>query len=779
MNDNLPFDQFTTWQLAGDLLPNATPEQLVATGFSRCNVTTSEGGSIAPEFQYRYAVDRTSSMIQTWMGLTGGCAVCHDHKFDPLSTKEFYSLYAFFYSAADPAMDGNINVTAPFLKLPKPGQQEAVDSAAANEQTGRQQLEIAALDVEYMDPALQTPAPSPQVVVDILFDDFFPLGATTRNTSRNAHVWDSNPKFGAPSGRRLLRQANGFFYENIIQPQLKPITVPAQGKFCVWLRTDTVHTPKAVSIVFTAGTEIRRVIWGQPDVFSEANGKLVEKGTLPPAGEWTQLEVAADALDLGEGTQLTSLSLQQSGGIVWWDALTVSGESNPAADPLSSFSEWWKAQKGKSPTDVPIELQNILKDGPETLLSDELKIKLQKFYIGFVARPIRIDISRLRSDWEDARSARMTAEDAIQGTFIYQDVEQPRDAFVMLRGQYDKPGDKVEPNVPDILPRLKKEHEASRASRLDLANWLTAPDHPLTARVCANRIWQQIFGVGLVKTSFDFGSQGEPSSHPEMLDWLAIHFRESGWDVKGLVRLMVTSSTFRQQSRALPEVLLADPENRLYARGPRFRLDAEQIRDNALFASGLINLEMGGRGTRTYQPPNVWEPVGYSDSNTRYYLQDHGSALYRRSIYCFLKRTAPPPFMSNFDGPNREQPCSGRDRSNTPLQALQLMNDVQHFEAARALAERALEEGGASTESRITFLYRTVLARRPSGAEVESLTGALQQQLDLYRAEPEAAEKAIRVGESVPKMVASIPETAAWTMIANLVFNLDETLTRN
>jgi hypothetical protein len=328
-----------------------------------------------------------------------------------------------------------------------------------------------------------------------------------------------------------------------------------------------------------------------------------------------------------------------------------------------------------------------------------------------------------------------------------------------------------------VLPTLRKTGE--RATRLDLAEWLIAPENPLTARVAANRFWQQFFGTGLVKTSFDFGLQGEAPSHPELLDWLAIDFRQSGWDVKRLVRLMVTSQAFRQQSTITPSAYARDRDNRLYARGPRLRLDAEQIRDNALFASGLLSEKMGGRGVNPYQPPNIWEPVGYADSNTRYFLQDHGESLYRRSIYVFLKRTAPPPFMTNFDGPNREQFCTVRDRTNTPIQALQLMNDVQHFEAARVLAERVVRDGGSTHAERISHLYRIVLSRKPTASETKIVEAALEKQLALYRDTPDAAKKAVRVGEAPLK--ASVPdvELAAWSMIANLVLNLDETLNRN
>jgi len=396
-----------------------------------------------------------------------------------------------------------------------------------------------------------------------------------------------------------------------------------------------------------------------------------------------------------------------------------------------------------------------------------------------VARPVAGELEQRQRDWHDALSARTTLEDSIPGTFIFKDLDKPREAFVMLRGQYDKPGEKVEPGVPAVFPPLIKPNPEARATRLDLANWLLAPEHPLTARVTVNRFWQQIFGTGLVKTSFDFGSQGEPPSHPELLDWLSIGYREGGWNTKRLVRLLVTSATFRQEARATPESLQRDPENRLYARGPRFRLDAEQVRDNALYVSGLINLTMGGRGDKSYQPPNIWEPVGYSDSNTRFYLQDHGAALYRRSIYAFLKRTAPPPFMSNFDAPNREQFCARRERSNTPLQALQLMNDTQHFEAARAFGERILIEGGRTTDERITFAYRTVLSRSPAPEELAIVKQALERYIARYRADAEAARRVVAAGESKPRADLAAADLAAYTLLANLVLNLDETVTRN
>ncbi len=306
-----------------------------------------------------------------------------------------------------------------------------------------------------------------------------------------------------------------------------------------------------------------------------------------------------------------------------------------------------------------------------------------------------------------------------------------------------------------------------------------APENPLTARVTVNRLWQQFFGVGLVKTSYDFGSQGEMPSHPELLDWLARHFQDSSWNVKQFVRLLVCSQTFKLNSQLSADLLRLDPANRLYARGPRFRLDAEQLRDNALFVGGLIELAMGGKGVRPYQPDNIWEPVGFAGSNTQNYKRDSGSALYRRSIYTFYKRTAPPPFMVNFDAPNREQTCSMREKSNTPLQALQLMNDVQHVEAARSLAERMLKDGGSTLSERIQFAYQVVLSRSPLPPELQVVERQWNAHLARYQQDADSAKQLITRGESQPNGQHNASELAAATLVANMILNLDETVTRN
>jgi hypothetical protein len=781
-NSNLPFDQFTVWQLAGDLLPNPTQEQLVATGFNRCNVTTSEGGSIPEEFVYRYAVERTTAVTQAWLGLTAGCAVCHDHKYDPITSKEFYSLYAFFNSAADPAMDGNTNVTAPFLKLPTMAEKQTAEAELQKELAARTKLDDLArklVAANSLNASVNAGAASGtenaasrRAVEDVLLDDALPPGTQVRSSSRNPLDWVTDPKFAAHSGRRVLRQSSASDTSDQFEYRLQPLAVPHDGvlRFSIW--TWWPDIPAKITIGALSG---RPAVWVR-------DGNLLKRedgDAVIEHGKWNRVEIPVSDLGLNPGDPLTGIRLTQSGGVVWWDHVTISGQSDPSVDPRESFVAWRKALGTSVPPELPAELHPLISGGPEKELSETDSASLRSYYLAMIARPTDAALAETRHQWETAREARIVAEDTPPGTFIFRDLDKPRDSFVMVRGQYDKPGEKVEPAVPAVLPPIRKATPDERLTRKHLAEWLTADDNPLTARVTVNRLWQQVFGTGLVKTSYDFGTQGESPSHPELLDWLAIHFRKSGWDTKEFMKLLLTSDAFRRSPALTVATRTADPANRLLSRGARFRLDAEQVRDNVLFVSGLMDLTMGGRGVRPYQPANIWEPVGYSDSNTRFYLQDRGQSLYRRSIYAFLKRTAPPPFMSNFDAPNREQVCTVRERSNTPLQALQLMNDVQHFEAARALAERTLNEGGTTSEQRFQWLYRTVLSRRADPEELQILNDALRRQNDLFAASPENAMKATRVGESSPRNTHPAVETAAWTMVCNLVLNLDETLNRN
>lgn len=779
-NQNLPFDQFTIAQLAGDLLPDPTEEQLIATGFNRCNVTTSEGGSINDELLYRYAVDRTSTTISAWMGLTGGCAVCHDHKFDPISQREFYQMYAFFNSAADPGFDGNALLTQPVLKLNMPeirSQQQAIDEKLAGIQ---KQIDEKAATVVYQDPATAEPKPETMIVENVWMDDEFPTTGHVFASPGAATQYVENLEGGSVfSGKRAVKRTDAGLAQDVWDQAKEPLMIPQGGNLFAYVWLDPANPPKSIMLQYHRSGWQHRAVWGDYEAIQWGAANTTERvamGPLPEVGKWVRLDIPVDKVGLNPGDGLTGFAMTQFGGTVYWDKVGVAGAINPTTDPQRSFQAWWQQVTGKDVPGIPDTIRELAKAGPKP---DVDSTALQRYYVQAVCETTKSNFTELRSQAETLKQERQRLEDSIPSTFVFRDMPSPRESFVMMRGAYDKKGDPVQPEVFAFLPPLQKADPAARASRLDLAKWLVAPNHPLTARVTVNRFWQQFFGVGLVKSSYDFGSQGELPSHPELLDWLAVRFQTSGWDIKQFVRLLVHSAAFQRDSRVEPNVLAQDFENRFYARGPRFRLDAEQIRDNALKVSGLLIDKMGGKGVKPYQPSNIWEPVGFAGSNTRFYSQDMGEALYRRSIYTFLKRTAPPPFMSNFDGPNREQFCARRERSNTPLQALQLMNDVQHVEAARVLAQRTLKEGGSDDTAKIRFVFQEVLSRQPAEDEIQIVQSQLNLHRQRYSADKEAATKLVAYGESQRDETLDVAELAAFSLVSSMMLNLDETLTRN
>jgi hypothetical protein len=618
-NANKPYDRFTVEQLAGDLLPDAahpapTKEQLAATGFNRCNVTTSEGGAIGAEYLYRYAVDRTSTTFTAFMGLTGGCAVCHDHKFDPILTRDFYSMYAFFNSNADPALDGNAMLTKPVVRLSPQEIDRKIAALDASIDVKQKELDKKTAELAYLDPASIEPKPPIELSETVWLDDAFPAGADVR-AHGSPTKWVTAAEGGQVfSGQRALKRTDKGLAQDYYERGAAPLVIPADGEIFAYVYLDPADPPKAIMLQFHTSGWLHRAVWGDYDAIQYGTPDTTEKvhmGPLPDTSKWERLEVPVEKIGLKPGNLITGFAFTQFGGTVYWDKLGVTGRTDRAADPTHSLLAWWKPRIGKTTPDVPPEIGKLLKEGPARVKKPaELKV-LRNYYLQNVCADTRDALSPLARELSELRQQRDALDKSVPSTLVYTDLPTPRDSFIMIRGQYDKPGDKVEPGTPAFLPPLQKADPRGRATRLDLANWLVSRENPLTARVTVNRFWQQVFGVGLVKSSGDFGSQGEPPTHPQLLDWLASHFRDSGWDTKALIRLMVTSQTFRQSSAISPGLLERDPENRLLARGPRFRLDAEQIRDNALFVGGLINLEMGGRGARTYQPANIWEPVGY------------------------------------------------------------------------------------------------------------------------------------------------------------------------
>ncbi len=780
--DNLPFDQFTRWQLAGDLLDNPSQDQLIASGFNRCNVSTGEGGSINEEWIFRYAVDRTSTTAEVWMGLTAGCAVCHDHKFDPISAKEFYSMYAFFHSAADPAMDGNRIDTPPVIKIYTDAEKRQLKSLEHQLATIDSEIEKKLAEFAYADPAeMQTP-PAPESVTQLWFEDDFPANAKVQNSGgQTTFVSKSDTAAKVFSGERALQRTSKALGQDFYQTGAAPVTVPDGADVFVHCYLDANNPPETIMIQFHTNGWQHRAVWGAEAKIDFGKSGTTEKhlmGDLPKTGEWVRLVVPAEKMGLNRSTKVTGFAFTQFGGTVSWDQLGVESTVDKANDASWSFKVWASRLTEKETQAFPKELAKHLKDLPQEKWTEEQAKQLRVHWL----KTVYADRESLVAELEARRTKLKTKKDSINKsapvTFVMADLPKPRESFVMLRGVYNKRGERVTRDVPAFLPSLPPAEDRDY-NRLDLANWLVTGEHPLTARVAVNRFWQQIFGSGLVKTSGDFGSQGEVPSHPELLDWLATDFAEQGWDIKRMIKMMVTSHTYRQSSRVPAESLAADPLNRMLSFAPRLRLDAEVLRDQALFVSGLLVNTVGGKAVKPYQPPNIWEPVGFGGSNTRYYKQDSGDALYRRSIYTFLKRTAPAPFMSTFDAPNREQSCTRRERSNTPLQALQLMNDIQHVEAARNLAERMLLSGGDAATDRITWAWESLTSRLPSADELRIVEEALQRHLQRYAKDKRAAEALVAYGDSERDESLDNSELAAYTMVANLMMNLDEFVTKN
>ena len=777
-NQNLPFDEFTRWQLAGDLIPKATMDQKIASGFNRCNVSTGEGGSITAEWIYRNAVDRTSTAIEVWMGLTAGCAVCHDHKFDPLSAKEYYSMYSFFHSAADPALDGNKIDTPPVIKVPQPGDEERLAELATKIKKVDQRLVQAVAKIEYTDPAELKNPPKPTIQEKVWIEDGFPAKATRQGNKEWKTV--SKPEPVLSGSKAFVLEANGL-EQLVIGGANPPLVVKKGMKLFAHVYLDTLNPPKQIMLQFHSGNWEQRAYWGENKITwgKEDTASRRRIGELPETGKWVRLEVDVAQVGFKPGANINGWAYTHFDGKAYWDKSGAEVTTDPAKDPTLSWKSW-KAQKE---TDRNKDLTDALRKRfkskdpvkwSETEYEELRQHWLSNTYAGAkeALGPIKAEKAKLIAEQETIR--KNTAV-----TFIMADLPKPRQSHVMIRGQYNLPGEKVNRNVPAFLPPLPTKPKNRDYNRLDFANWLVDGQHPLTARVAVNRIWQQFFGVGLVKTSADFGTQGELPSHPELLDWLALQFAEDGWDIQQLISRIMTSHAYQQSSTMNRSLLEIDPENRLLARGPRHRLDAEILRDQALYLSGLMVNKVGGRGVMPYQPPNIWEPVGFASSNTRNYKQGKGEDLYRRSIYTFLKRTAPAPFMASFDAPNREQSCSVRSRTNTPMQALQLMNDIQHVEAARNLAQRIIEKSGKKENERIIWAWRVVTSRWPTKEEAQILQATLNKYYARFKQDQESAKKLIDFGESKPAPNLRTEELAAWTLMANLLLNLDEVVNKN
>ncbi|MBN8624011.1 MAG: DUF1553 domain-containing protein [Planctomycetes bacterium] len=792
-NRNQPFDEFTVEQLAGDLLPNPTVEQKIATGFHRCNMTTNEGGTIADENLANYARDRVETTSWVWLGLTANCAVCHDHKFDPITQRDFYSMSAFFRNTTQGSHDGNIKDTKPVLFLP--GAMDAPRynalptelAAARDAQNKRRGAAAKAID-EFL---TQVKPDEVDLAAAGLVKHERLVGGQAPATAEPLG-WRPDGKFGPapvlPAGETIeLGDVAGFGLD-------QPFSVSLWVRPAVNLNDGTLV---ARSPVKGAGPSWELSLF-QGGKLSLAINSAEPKGSLraisrrPVArpGVWVHVTATYDGSGRAEGITLFT------GGEPQNDANRSGGPLTPVAAKtqtpgvlrLGARAAAANQFAGGSLQDVRIyaqrlpagdvktlstlhDLRNVARIAPAKRNAQQ-KDRLTMFFLENFDKPYIAAREKVVSleDEQRAIEARSTI------THVQEEkMNSPAMANILLRGDYAKLGDKVDPTVFAALSPLPA---GAERNRLGLAQWLVDPKNPLPARVTVNRFWQEVFGTGLVKTAEDFGIMGEAPSHPELLDWLAVEFRESGWDVKHLFRLMVLSNTYRQAAVATPAKLAKDRDNRLLSRGPRFRMDAEMIRDYALAVSGELAGRMGGPSVRPYQPEGIWDVVGLPGGNTREYKQDTGDSLYRRSLYTFWKRMAPPPNLETFNAPAREFSCLRRERTNTPLQALVTLNDPTFVEAARNVAQRVLQASDGEPQQTLTLAVERILCRALKPEEAKVWEAALADLLSYYHGHRSDAEALIKTGESRPNPTLDAAQLAAWTNICNAMLNLDEVLNK-
>jgi hypothetical protein len=778
-NKNVPFDQFTIEQLAGDLLPGSTIDQKIASGFNRNTRFNEENGSDPEEFVIQYNVDRTNTLGQVWLGMTLGCAECHSHKYDPISHKEYYQLFAYFTGIKEPHVTGLHNAPLPpILKFPSPEQANTV----AKLEKGRADLLHAIkghlAKVAYKDPfegaTGLTPRPT-DAQDSIWFDDDPPPGAKLEGDWQ----WQAQPSH---SGKRSMARTGMGLHQHSFTAANRPLYINAGDRLFAYVYLDPKNPPKSIMLQFHDGTWEHRAYWGEDKcaLAGTPNGpQHFLAGPLPPAGKWVRLEIEADKLNLQPDALVHGMAFTQFDGTAWYDQPGIISVF-PADDRHRTSLRLWEPRaraNGKLPADVKAALKVAAEKR-----STEQQITILHHYLRNVYTPTRDTFAPLEKDLSQITKKLKEVENAIPYTMISEEMPQPRPAYVLLRGDFLKKGAKVDRAVPSVFPPLP---EGVPNNRLGLARWLVRSDHPLTARVAVNRYWAQLFGTGLVKTLGDFGTQGEYPSHPELLDWLALEFMASRegqrpenltpWDVKRILRTIVLSNTYQQSSvvTAGPAGKI-DPNNRFLSRAPRFRLSAEEIRDSALAISGLLSDRIGGPSVMPYQPADF-----YKGKNEGWpWAPSKGEDQYRRGMYTFWRKTTLHPMFAIFDAPSREECHVARSRTNTPLQALVTLNDPTFVEAARVFAQKVLTEAPAAGDGRFTFAFRTALARNPSPAELQILRSHHEKNLRRYQADRDAAAKLVEVGVSPRPKHLDVAEHAAWTSVCNILLNLDEAITR-
>jgi len=736
-NANMPFDQFSIAQLAGDLLPDATMRQRIATGFNRNHMANNESGSIDEEFLVEYVVDRVDTTMTTWLGLTAGCAQCHDHKYDPISQREFYQLFAFFNNVPEQGLIRSDN-PPPLLEVPSEQQQRDLARAGAALQAAQKAFEPvhAALKPQISAWEKQAAQSLPLPPRDSLLHESF-----DGKTVMLGNASDSEPgvrgkaaKFDAT--QHVESRVKGF---NADQPWTIGLWVNAEGSLsCPLSLIEPEGARRGLELIWQKGRLQVNLVhcWG---------ANAIEVSTIEALSSkvWHHIAVSYDGSQKASGLRIffdgrlmTNEVRRDSlkGSIANEEPLRIGRRDSglgfyglidevrlvPSALDLETMNNWFWGER----------IRGIIETKEEKRHIADAEMLLDYYIDRFANVPVQKSRRALQMSQKNEKALR----DSIPTTLVMQDMDKPRAAHVLERGQYDKPGQKVLPGVPVAIAPWSNDLPANR---LGFAKWLFSPDNPLTARVAANRLWAQCFGDGLARTTNDFGSQGEAPTHPGLLDWLAATFRDSGWNVKALLKTIVMSRTYRQESRITRD---DDPENRLLARGPGGRLSAEMLRDQALAVSGLLVPKIGGASVKPFQPPGLWEAVSYNGEET--YVPDAGDGLWRRSLYTYVKRQSPHPMLLTFDGPTREKCTVRRARTNTPLQALLLLNDETFMKAAEALAKRS--EG---RKERIAWMFHAATCREPKPDELKLLRDLFERQKSL-------------------------------TLVAHTILNLDEVITK-
>jgi hypothetical protein len=839
-NKNMPYDRFTVEQIAGDLLPNATLDQKIASGFNRNHRGNSEGGIIPEEYETEYIFDRVDTTGTVFLGLSIGCAKCHSHKYDPISQKDYYQLFAYFNNVSEYGKFRRVGNSAPYMEAPTADQLPKIKQlddqlAAAKEAWTKLQAEVARAQKEW-EPSLSGSkpiigGPSRGLVAYYPFDgDLKP------------QIFVEAPKLARPgraAGRaRTVRDAGAIKPEDRVDPTLVPgvfgQAASFDGKSLVQNDGDlagfNVHesgrgdirdpsVPNAASIssdtTVTYDDGHTFAAWIYP---TGPTGSIItrDENILEPNGYGLKLRDGKVAYDYvtkwaDESIQVETeqiIGLNQwhhvaltYGGSRWADSVKIyvdgqeaklkilyndeNGQGGPKREPLrigagggpqnrfhGGIDEVRVYDRALSADEVGM-LANLTPINEIAAMPEEKRTPAQLNTLReyFLEHGAPANIQHTRTQLFEAQARRDSFHrDSIPTVMVMQEMSPPRETHLLLRGQYDKPGEVVTPAIPSALITTKTTYPANR---LGLAKWLVDPDNPLMSRVTVNRFWQQYFGIGIVKTAEDFGSQGEAPSHPELLEWLATEFIRTGWNVKALQKTIVMSATYRQASNASDDLIERDPQNRLLSHGPNVRLSAEMVRDQALAVAGLLTQKVGGPSVKPYQPDGLWSEVGGGAA----YVQDHGPDLYRRSLYTFWKRTVPPPTMANFDASARESCVVRPGSTNTPLQALDLMNNVTYIEAARVLAQRMMKEGGATPSERIAFGYKLATMRTPTEAENSVLLDSFRYGLDLFQTDAASAQKFVsNTGEAPRDQSLNVSELAAYANVASLILNLNRTV---